>query len=220
MVLATEWHTLSKVYRRESGGRVGCITNKQWERVGSKKNVQVCYSHLQKIFSHISWQHLECRLHCPHIQELMWDEKVPPTVKLNVTAKLSMLHDAHLACKANNYQFFPVHLSERWSGYNIIQLLHDLVPVRAVLPQFYGHYVPEKNSNGHSPYLSPILLLENCGIPINPKALNKDDKSECASLFYRFHEAGWDNGWVLLNYFGWCLELNIMSVVHLWCAAF
>ena len=52
----------------------------------------------------------------------MWDEKVPPTVKLNVTAKLSMPHDAHIACKANNYQFFPVHLFERWSGYNIIQL--------------------------------------------------------------------------------------------------
>ena len=57
--------------------------------------------------------------------------------------------------------------------------------------QFYGYYVPEENNeNQAAPYLSPILLLENCGIPIDPEALNQDDKEECASLLYRLHEAG------------------------------
>src|ERR1700691_3512990 len=61
--------------------------------------------------------------------------------------------------------------------------------------QFYGYYVPEENNeNQAAPYLSPILLLENCGIPIDPEALNQDDKEECASLLYRLHEAGWIHG--------------------------
>jgi hypothetical protein len=169
---------------------------------------------LKEIFPRVSWQNLERGPHCRHIQESTRDEKVPPTVKVNVAAKLSMPHDAHLRREANNYQSFPAHLFEHWSGYNIIQPLHDPVPVGAVLPQFYGYYVPEKNSNGGSPYLSAILILENCGIPIDPEALGKDDKNECASLLYRLHEAGWNHGWVVLNYFGYCLELNITSAVH------
>ena len=176
---------------------------------------------IKKIFPRVSWQNLERGPHCSHIQESMRDEKVPPTVKVSVAAKLSKPYDMHLRREANNYQSFPADLFEHWSGYNIIQPLHDPVPVGAVLPQFYGYYVPEKNSDGdkedtiyYPPYLSAILLLENCGIPIDPEALDKDDKNECASLLYRLHQAGWNHGWVVLSYFGCCLKLNITSVVH------
>lgn len=176
---------------------------------------------LKEVFPRVSWQNLERGPHCPHIQESTRDEKVPPTVKVSVAVKLSKRFDAHLGREAKNYQSFPGHLFEHWSGYNIIQPLHDPVPVGAVLPQFYGYYVPEKNSDGDEedeeeepPYLSAILLLENCGIPIGPEALDKDDKNECASLLYRLHEAGWSHGWVVFSYFGLCLELNIMSAVH------
>ena len=169
---------------------------------------------LKNIFPRVSWQNLERGPHCPHIQESTRDEKVPPTVKVSVAGKLSKPYDAHLGREAINYQSFPAHLFEHWSGYNIIQPLHDPVPVGAVLPQFYGYYVPEKNSDDDSPYLSAILLLENCGLPIDPEALDKDDKNECASLLYRLHLAGWNHGWVVLSYFGCCLEPHIRSVVH------
>ncbi|KZP19817.1 hypothetical protein FIBSPDRAFT_862305 [Athelia psychrophila] len=72
--------------------------------------------------------------------------------------------------------------------------LHDPVPLGAVVPQFYGYYVPETQTEGPStemPYLSPIMLLENCGIPVDPDTLDEDDIDECSSLFYRLHEAGY-----------------------------
>jgi hypothetical protein len=88
---------------------------------------------IKKIFPQVSWQNLEHGPHCPHIQESTRDEKVPPTVKVSVAAKLSRPYDAHLGREANNYQSFPTHLFEHWSGYNIIQPLHDPVPVESYL---------------------------------------------------------------------------------------
>jgi len=148
-----------------------------------------------KVFPEVHWQNPEHGPYCSHIQELLECEKVPLTAKANVAVKLSKQYDPHLACEAENYQSFPTHLFEHWSGYNIIPPLHDPVPIGAVVPQFYGYYVPKENKGvGSSPYLSPILLLENCGIPIDPEVLNKDEKQECASLLYRLHEAGWNHG--------------------------
>ena len=149
-----------------------------------------------KVFPEVHWQNPEHGPYCSHIQESLKCEKVPLTAKANVVAKLSMQGDPHLAHEAENYQSFPSHLSEHWSGYNIIPPLHDPVPVGAVVPQFYGYYVPEEKSGDESSptYLSPILLLENCGTPIDPKHLNKDEKQECAALLYRLHETGWSHG--------------------------
>lgn len=51
------------------------------------------------------------------------------------------------------------------------------------------------SSDDKSPqYLSPILLLENCGVPVDPALLGIDDREECASLYYRLHHAGWKHG--------------------------
>jgi hypothetical protein len=86
------------------------------------------------------------------------------------------------------------------NGFNIIPPLHDPVPVGPVVPQFYGYYVPEeeekrkKFDDEDEIYLSPILLLEDCGTPVKPNQLSIDDRQEAASLYYRFHHAGWIHG--------------------------
>ncbi|EDR00143.1 uncharacterized protein LACBIDRAFT_314667 [Laccaria bicolor S238N-H82] len=171
--------------------------------------------------------------YCVHLSEHA-RFKHPLRATVRVTAKLSMQGDAHLSREARNYQAFPDHFFQHWNGYNVVPPLHEPVPVGALVPQYYGHYVPvedipvrkEKRETGvdevvqsdagdvdddasmesepvtdesegesedeeNSVYRSPIILMENCGSPININALNIDDKHECASLFYRFHHAGW-----------------------------
>ncbi|KAI0064498.1 hypothetical protein BV25DRAFT_1852313 [Artomyces pyxidatus] len=123
----------------------------------------------------------------------------PPTATVRVAAKLSLPEDEHLVAEAANYQRFPRHLFQYWSGFNIIPPLHDPVPVHAVVPQFYGYYVPESlqaalGEDAPPEYLSPIMLLEDCGTPIDPTTLNLDDRSECASLLFRLHSAGFTHG--------------------------
>ncbi|KIJ61098.1 hypothetical protein HYDPIDRAFT_31609 [Hydnomerulius pinastri MD-312] len=150
---------------------------------------------------------------CPH-KQFLGPPPVPRTAKFEVAAKLSIQHDRHLAREAENYQNFPEHFFEHWNGYNLIPPIHDPVPVNALVPQFYGYYKPVKEkakpkhkSKGEGegegdgededdkpappPYLSPILLLEHCGTPIDPDSLSIDDQHECTSLLLRFHEAGW-----------------------------
>ncbi|EIW86207.1 hypothetical protein CONPUDRAFT_44143, partial [Coniophora puteana RWD-64-598 SS2] len=83
---------------------------------------------------------------------------------------------------------FPDHFFQHWSGYNVMAPLHDPVPVMALVPQFYGYYQPE---DPLPDYLSPILLLEHCGVPIDVDTLCADDRNECASLLLRFHHEGW-----------------------------
>ncbi|KAK0432334.1 hypothetical protein EV421DRAFT_1505056 [Armillaria borealis] len=115
------------------------------------------------------------------------------TFRTLVSAKLSIKHDDHLKQEAKNYQKFPAHFFQHWNGYNIVPPLHDPTPIGAVVPQFYGYYVPEKG-DGDQGYLSPILLLEDCGTPIDVEALDIDDRQECASLLFRFHNEGWLHG--------------------------
>ncbi|KAK0185468.1 hypothetical protein F5146DRAFT_937187 [Armillaria mellea] len=115
------------------------------------------------------------------------------TFRTLVSAKLSFKHDGHLEHEAKNYQKFPAHFFQHWNGYNLVSPLHDPTPVGAVVPQFYGYYVPEKDE-GNQEYLSPILLLEDCGTHIDVEALDIDDRQECASLLFRFHNAGWWHG--------------------------
>ncbi|KAJ7470260.1 hypothetical protein FB451DRAFT_1176331 [Mycena latifolia] len=115
----------------------------------------------------------------------------PPTATVRVCAKLSIQDDRHLAREAKVYQALPAHLSEHWSGYNLVRPSRAPVPVGAVVPQFYGYYVPAPESTAGSGYLSPIMLLENCGAPLDPEVLSADEKTECWSLLYRLHHADW-----------------------------
>ncbi|KAF5378310.1 hypothetical protein D9615_008782 [Tricholomella constricta] len=84
----------------------------------------------------VSWQD---PMHptCEHIKP---PPEVPPTVKVRVVAKLSDSGDKHLASEAKNYQEFKKHMFENWSGLNVLQPMHDPVPVGALVPQFYGYY--------------------------------------------------------------------------------
>ena len=150
-------------------------------------------SPIVKISPEVEWQNPERGPYCCHLQQSARCKQGPLTARVRVAAKLSNQYDEHLAREAKNYQSFPSHLFEHWSGYNVVPPLHDPVPVGAVVPQFYGHYVPENNSDNSSSYLSPILLIENCGTPVNPGCLNTDDRQECASLLYRFQAAGWSH---------------------------
>ena len=116
---------------------------------------------------------------------------VPRTAKFTVVAKLSIENDLHLAREATNYQSFPERFFHHYNGYSIIGQLHAIVPTNAVVPQFYGYYTPKNDQKGNPGYLSPILLLEHCGEPIDPDELSVEDQEECASLLLRFQRAGW-----------------------------
>ncbi|SJL02727.1 uncharacterized protein ARMOST_06063 [Armillaria ostoyae] len=102
--------------------------------------------------------------------------RAPTTFKVSVGAKLSIENDDHLEREARNYQQFPEHFFQHWSGYNVIPPLHDPTPALAVVPQFYGYYVPEEGEAKDGEYLSPILLLEDCGVPVDVDELDMDDR--------------------------------------------
>jgi hypothetical protein len=156
---------------------------------------------IRRIETTVKWQNPERGSYCEHIQKPpILKADVSPTVKVRVADKLSVQYDRHLGNEARNYEKFPSHFFEHWNGFNVMRPLRDPVPVGAVVPQFYGCYVPKNETSqdtdgGHSrSYLSPILLLENCGTPVQPEDLNRDDRQECASLYYRFHHEGWSRG--------------------------
>ncbi|THU93203.1 hypothetical protein K435DRAFT_670625 [Dendrothele bispora CBS 962.96] len=120
----------------------------------------------------------------------------PPTALVSVIAKLSIQHDRHLANESENYQKFPSWMSEHWSGLTLAWPVRNLSRCGAIVPSWYGYYVPDeteikKDEKGRVKYLSPIMLLEDCGVPIDYEDLTKRDKYACASLVTRFHYHGW-----------------------------
>ncbi|KAJ7043165.1 hypothetical protein C8F04DRAFT_1073861 [Mycena alexandri] len=149
------------------------------------------------IHTKVKWQTPGRGANCVHIQTGFQfggpDERErtrPPTAVVRVCAKLSREHDSHLAREAKVYQAFPAHLSEHWSGYNLVRPSHEPVPVGAVVPQFYGYYTPAA-CEPNATYLSPVMLLEDCGTPLDLTGLSADQKKECWSLVYRLHHADW-----------------------------
>ncbi|KAE9407863.1 hypothetical protein BT96DRAFT_753471, partial [Gymnopus androsaceus JB14] len=71
--------------------------------------------------------------------------------------------------------------------------VHNPTPVGAIVPIFYGYYILAMGTRGTSIF-SPILLLEDCGTPIEPTELDFDDRQECAALLLRMHYHGWTQG--------------------------
>lgn len=124
------------------------------------------------------WQNSDLGPFCEHLGKHGGKAlAIPPTAKVSVVAKLSLLGDPHLQREAVTYQTFPSHLSEHWSGYNLIRPMNEPAPLRAVVPQFYGYYTSDdvKLSDNRT-WLSPILLMENCGEPVNPNRLPIDER--------------------------------------------
>jgi len=124
----------------------------------------------------VGYQNLERSPYCQHF-EAQKGAVHPLTAKVSVAAKISIQNDDHLETEADNYQRFPKHFFEHWSGLNVIRPFHHPVPLGALVPQFYGYYVPEASTSGKSKgYLSPVLLVEKCGEPIKFEELSIDDK--------------------------------------------
>jgi hypothetical protein len=116
------------------------------------------------------------------------------STEVTVAAKLAF-QDGESCQMLNNeatiYDGFPRHLMEDWSGFNFLPsyLNHHLnklvVPCKAVVPKFYGYYVPVgPNEDGPKP--SAILLVEECGTPIELSKLNKAMKSVCLPCLLPF----------------------------------
>jgi hypothetical protein len=128
----------------------------------------------------VRWQSpdLTGPFYCEHLDDrFAFDHPISQTARVTVAAKLSIRHDVHLEREARNYTRFPSHFFEDWTGYNYIDKTIGPTPVHAVVPRFYGYYLPEQEPRDKGKYyLSPIMLIENCGTPINPKELSQEEK--------------------------------------------
>ncbi|KAH9903246.1 hypothetical protein C8Q73DRAFT_751029 [Cubamyces lactineus] len=137
-----------------------------------------------------------------------------PTGQVTVAAKLAFpRYSAHalLHNEARAYSAFPEHAQHEYCGYNIIPPCYFPVPVVPIAPKFYGFYLPvdkdgkfvdelalhEKEhrrysggESGRVPWISPILLMEECGEPVKPHKFTMDQRTECFSLILRLHELG------------------------------
>lgn len=96
--------------------------------------------------------------------------------------------------EANMYERFEKHLAEDWCGFNQVEGMKQPVKAQAVVPKFYGYYLPDEENDDNKTaggedksqnnrwgrydwtLGSPILLLENCGTQIEPVMLTLDQR--------------------------------------------
>ncbi|KAH6903275.1 hypothetical protein BKA70DRAFT_1302055, partial [Coprinopsis sp. MPI-PUGE-AT-0042] len=160
---------------------------------------------LRVVHTGVEYQNPERGPPCVHLAAR--ERPASLTGNVCVVAKLSHPGDEHLEHEAEIYQSFPRHFFQYFT---------------ALVPQFYGYYVPEEGakpmvfdrdvSGSGLPgeegrkkwkeidekygYRSPIMLLEHCGraVPDDITKLSIDERETCASLFLRMHHAGWMQG--------------------------
>lgn len=99
-----------------------------------------------------------------------------PDGKVTVVAKTAFPGSGHrssLHREARIFSSFQKDLSEEWCGYNMFMPLTWPVPVGPVVPKFYGYYMPTGKEKDE---LSPILLMEECGTPVNLRKLTPEQK--------------------------------------------
>lgn len=119
----------------------------------------------------------DCRIYQASIrlpstsQELSLNAKVASGSNLTVSR-------SKLENEADMYKGFPRYMSEDFSGYHYIKETEydgdGILPVCAIVPKFYGYYVPE--SRVDAMLLSPILLSEDCGRPVDVPRLQPIDR--------------------------------------------
>jgi hypothetical protein len=112
--------------------------------------------------------------------QLLWvDYGVSIAVKIassDIGASSMLSHEARL------YTSFPEHLMDDWSGFHYLEEAEHngagIVPAHAVVPKFYGCYVPVvKNKHEKSTRtLRPLLLIEDCGQPVVPPSLTFEQR--------------------------------------------
>ncbi|KAM6497386.1 hypothetical protein JOM56_007859 [Amanita muscaria] len=201
-----KWKAKSGVWQKYQVGRPAeVVTRVTSDQLGEplasyvlcSGNLETKYKYVgpcRPIKTNVKWQNGEN--YCAHVSKrLHVDEGTrahPLTAKVSVVAKLSKEDDNHLAHESDIYEEFPRHFFEHWNGYNVVTPLHDPTPVGAVVPQYYGYYEPASQKDAsRNQYLSPIMLLEKCGRQMVVDDLNMDDRTECASLFFRLHHEGY-----------------------------
>ena len=99
-----------------------------------------------------------------------------PDGKVTVVAKVAFNHveDRYLLHnEARIFSSFPENMSQEWCGLNVVPPLSWPVPVGPVVPKLYGYYMP---TGEYKDTLSPILLMEECGKPINLRYLTSEQK--------------------------------------------
>ncbi|KAI0704180.1 hypothetical protein C8T65DRAFT_741144 [Cerioporus squamosus] len=104
--------------------------------------------------------------------------------------------------EAHVYDSLPKHTQEDWCGYDVVPQCRFPVPVSAIAPKFYGYHLPvddkgkvqlneHKTCSEEHPcrveWPSPILLMEECGNPVEPSMFTADQRTECFSLILRLH---------------------------------
>ena len=100
-----------------------------------------------------------------------------PDGKVTVVAKISSPRSENRFLLALNegkiFSSFPKHLSQEWCGLDMISPPAWPVTVSPVVPNLYGYYMAtgEKKDT-----LSPILLTKECGTPIEPCELTREQK--------------------------------------------
>jgi hypothetical protein len=115
------------------------------------------------------------------------------STEVTVAAKLASHNEKSrqmLFDEGRIYDAFPSHLMEDWTGFNLLPmyLRHHIeefiVPCTAVVPKFYGYYEPvgpTPTTDAISKGRSAILLIEECGTPIDPYNLNERMRSVAIS---------------------------------------
>ena len=129
---------------------------------------------LRCIRTTVKWQDPSREPTCSHIESSSSPKSAPPTVKVRVVAKLSVDGDVHLRREARNYQCFPQHFFEHWSGLNLLDEMEDPVPLGPIVPQFYGYYTPEGKDTDF--YSSPIMLVEDVGKELAIPTLSMEER--------------------------------------------
>jgi hypothetical protein len=84
-------------------------------------------------------------------------------------AREMFMHEAKVHAK------MPRNLQDDYTGFVKTYPIREQVPVQAVTPKFYGYYVPVEDDALKESAQSGLILLEHCGVPIDPNKLNGDD---------------------------------------------
>ncbi|KAI0788420.1 hypothetical protein C8Q75DRAFT_807643 [Abortiporus biennis] len=125
--------------------------------------------------------------------------RLPGTVQVVAKVALAKKEPRQLLNNEGRiYNGFPNHMSEEYCGWHLISpFMHSPAPSCPVVPKFYGYYVPVDlpgNIKGPEIGRSPILLIEDCGAPINASEMSVDERAECYSLLMRLHLAEYFHG--------------------------